>query len=105
MNKIKVIIKQPGQKPYTTHISGTLENLQKTVGGYIEVIRIGVGMVVLCDEDGKGKNLPYSCTISEIPLVGTVIFAGSKDGEFTDFPIELKAFKRLFPRIFEEVAP
>lgn len=100
--KIKVIIKQPGQKPYVTHISNSLENLQKTVGGYIEMVNLGPGAVLLCDEDGRRKNLPYSCNIGKLSFVGPVIFAGIEDGEFSSIPYEFKAFKRAFPQLFEE---
>ena len=40
--KIKVIIKEPGKKPRCVYISNTLENLQKTVGGY-EVRKANLG--------------------------------------------------------------
>lgn len=40
MKKIKVIVKRPDSVPYSTHISNSLENLQKTVGGYIETVTL-----------------------------------------------------------------
>lgn len=39
--KISVIIKEPDKKPRHVYISNTLENLQKTVGGYIETVAHG----------------------------------------------------------------
>ena len=39
MAKIRAIIKRPDEKyGHVTNISPTLENLQKTVGGYIEPV-------------------------------------------------------------------
>lgn len=39
MAKIRAIIKRPDEEyGHVTHISATLENLQKTVGGYIETV-------------------------------------------------------------------
>ena len=52
MHKIKVIIKEPGKKPICTNISDSLQNLQRTVGGYIEVVPISKSIVIICDEEG-----------------------------------------------------
>ena len=39
MSKIRAIVKRPDEKyGHVTHISASLENLQKTVGGYIETV-------------------------------------------------------------------
>ena len=63
MRKIKVIIKEPGKKPRCVNISDTLENLQKTVDGYIETVSFATDFVVICDEEGRLKNKPYCCNI------------------------------------------
>lgn len=102
MSKIRVIIKQPGQKPYVTHISNSLENLQKTVGGYIETVNVA-GIVIICDEEGRIKDLPFNCNIGMTSFVGPVIFAGIKGDEFASLPCEFRTFKKLFPQLFEEV--
>ncbi|MBS6476066.1 MAG: DUF3846 domain-containing protein, partial [Clostridiales bacterium] len=51
MNKIKVIIKRPDSKPYTTWISNSLENLQRTVGGYIETVTLATDCVLIVNEE------------------------------------------------------
>ena len=102
--KIKVIIKQPGQKPYVTHISNRLENLQKTVGGYIETVNVA-GIVIICDEEGRIKRQPFNCKIGRTSFVGPVIFAGIEDEKFSSIPCEFRTFKKLFPQLFEEVTP
>jgi hypothetical protein len=48
--KTGVLIKEPGRNPRHVNISDTLENLQKTVGGYIETVTICSDLVVICDE-------------------------------------------------------
>lgn len=112
MKKIKVIIKRPGEKPYSTWISNTLENLQKTVEGYIETVTFGTGalvdpcfeeFVVICNEEGRIRGLPNNCKILGRGFVGTIIFAGVKDDEFADIPYDFQQFKRMLPRLFEEV--
>ena len=58
MRKIKVIVKRPDEKiGHVTYISNTLENLQKIVGGKIEVVHTGIsGLILILDEEGKLKK-------------------------------------------------
>jgi hypothetical protein len=46
----------------------TLEQMQKAVGGYIEVVRSGRHFVPwgICNEEGKCKGLPYNQKASEM---------------------------------------
>lgn len=63
MAKIGVIIKEPGRLPRHVNISDTLENLQKTVGGYIETVTLCSDIVLICDEEGRIKGKPHCCNI------------------------------------------
>ena len=102
MHKIKVIIKDPGQKPRCVNISASLENLQKTVGGYIETVTLCSDLVVICDEEGRIKGKPHCCTISGADFVGTIILAGAENDEFADIPCDYKDIRRLLPTVWEE---
>ena len=81
MSRIRVLIKDPGQRPREYNIENSLETLQLIVGGYIEVVQLGCDIIAICDEEGKLKGkaenfwLPYGDC-----LVGTIIFC-SLDGE------------------------
>ena len=86
MRKIKVIIKRPGEKPYTTWISDRLENLQKTVEGYIETVTVCSDLVIICNEEGRIRNLPYNCTILGADFFGTILLAGINGEEFGNVP-------------------
>lgn len=86
MRKIKVIIKRPGEKPYTTWISDRLENLQKTVEGYIETVTVLTDLVIICNEEGRIRNLPYNCTILGADFFGTILLAGINGEEFGNVP-------------------
>lgn len=90
--KISVVIIEPGKRPRHVHISNTLENLQKTVGGYIETVTLASDLVIICDEEGRIKNKPYCCDICGISFVGTVLICGTKGEDFADIPLE---FERL----------
>ena len=97
MNKIKVIIKRPDEKyGHMTWISDTLENLQKTVGGYIETIPVGSEAVIICNEEGKlmglERNFKYGHTFPDV-ICGTVIVCGTNGEEFTDIPFDMGAWK------------
>ena len=96
MKKIKVILKRPDSVPYSTHISNSLENLQKTVDGYIETVTLSSDCVVICNEEGMLRGLPYNCNICGIDFVGTIVFAGINGDEFSDIPLSFKNFKELF---------
>lgn len=96
MEKIKVIIKRPDSAPYSTYISNSLKNLQKTVGGYIETVTLSSDCVVICNEEGVLRRLPYNCNICGVDFVGTIVFAGIKGDEFSDIPLSFKKFKELF---------
>lgn len=100
--KIDVLIKEPGKRPRHVWISNTLENLQKTVGGYIETVTLATDLVIICDEEGKLKDKPYNCTVCGEDLVGTIIFAGVSGDEFSDIPTDYYTMKKLFPQLWEE---
>lgn len=101
MKKIKVIIKQPGRLPYVTHISNTLENLQKNVGGYIEAAKLCTDFVVICNEEGVINNMPFNCSFCGNHWFGPLIFAGVKGDEFFDVPVGLSELRKLLPTVFE----
>ena len=99
--KIRVIIKEPGRAPRSVNVSPSLENLQKHVGGYLEYVRVSKNMVILCNEEGLLQQLPYNCTVGNIPFVGTIILIGTRDGEFCDLPIPFAAAKKVFAQMWE----
>lgn len=100
MAKIKVIIKEPGQLARFEKIENTIEEFQRIVGGYIEQISIASDLVILCDEDGKLKELAPSIIVGALEIVGTVIFAGKKNQEFTNVPLSRADFESTFPHLF-----
>lgn len=102
MHKIKVIIKEPGKKPRSTNISDSLQNLQRTVGGYIEAVPISKDCVIICDEEGRIKGYPYCCNIFGLNFFGTIIICGVSGDEFADIPIDLQKAKKIFRSLFED---
>lgn len=74
--KIKVIIKRPGVKPYATNISDSLENLQRTVDGYIETVTLAENLVLICNEEGRIRKL------YEVVLNPAVLPAGMAPADY-----------------------
>ena len=98
---IKVIVKQPNDKyGKPTKMVPTLESLQKTVGGYIEHVNLGDGLVMICNEEGKLKGIEPNFVITSglgyliDEIVGPVIIAGVKGEELADIPISFDEWKR-----------
>jgi hypothetical protein len=104
MEKIKVIIKRPDEKAgHVTWISNTLANLQRTVDGPIEVVKIGnSGLLMICNEEGKIHGLERNFIMGTVPfhdiIVGTVILCGQDGEEFGDVPIDLHTWKFMLKK-------
>jgi len=102
---ISVLIKRPGEIPRHVNVSNSLEALQKNVGGYIEAVTIMEDVVVICNEEGRLKGLPYCCTIAGHDFVGDIIMAGVDGCELADLPISWKELKVLFPALWMQKKP
>lgn len=99
MRKIKAIIKRPDEEyGHMTYISDSLENLQRIVGGYLEMLAIDEENVLIVNEEGKLMNLEKNFKIPGDMIVGEVIITGYKDGELTDVTVDIKTWKEWLKR-------
>lgn len=58
---MKVLMIEPGKKPRKAEIDGSLEGMQKVVGGYIQAVYPFEDPVALiCNEEGKLLELPFN---------------------------------------------
>lgn len=112
-NKIRAILVQPGEKAMVTEISNELEDLQRVVGGYIEVAHLleDEESIVICNEEGKLMGLPPCRTIlgsngNPIDVIfGSFLIAYAKwgDEDFSSLPDDLlKKYLEMFqaPEVF-----
>lgn len=76
---MKVIIKEVEKNPRIEVIENDLETLKSIVGGYIEVVRLEDDILLICNEEGKLKDLPPNFSTGYDVIVGTAIFV-SFDG-------------------------
>jgi hypothetical protein len=108
---MKVIIKRPcDQFGEETTIPNTLRALQEAVGGYIETVTLDNGVVLICNEEGRLRDMPYNFTLRFLHyfnptdavevrphqmIFGTVIACGAKEDQLADIPIDFNEWKSL----------
>lgn len=90
--KITVAIKEPGKAIKIKIINNELEELQKLVGGYIEIVRpLQSEIVAILNDMGKIEGLEpnfYAFNKKDV-LVGTVVFSkGSHKGDLKSLSSE-----------------
>ena len=78
MKKEATIIYPDGREEKISPANGndfSLEEVQKIVGGYIEVIELSDGNLLVCNEEGKIMSLPENPKATEIAKKHEAIFA------------------------------
>lgn len=109
--KIECIIKRPDEQfGHVAWISDSLKNLQNTVGGYIETVTLPNGVVLIVNEEGRLRNMPYNFTLRFLHyfnpsdavevrphqmIFGTVIACGAEEDQLADIPIDFNEWKAL----------
>lgn len=96
--QISVIIKTPNGKPYKALIDNELDALQAIVGGDIEALPVYGAkkpMMMIVNEEGKLRNLPYNFATEYDFIVGTCFFCGVDDEEFGDCPVSVPQIERF----------
>lgn len=83
---MKAIRKKPGCEPEIIEMENTLQALQTEVGGYIETVTIATDTVIICNEEGRLRGLPYNCRFVGVDFVGTILVVGRNQDEFCDVP-------------------
>lgn len=83
---MKAIRKKPGAQPEIIEVDNSLKALQTEVGGYIETVTIASDAVVICNEEGVLRGLPYNCRFVGVDFVGTILVVGHSRDEFCDVP-------------------
>ena len=90
-------------KSFLLETSGELSELQKLVGGYIEMHSLGGGLMLVCDEEGYLKGKPFNQTVrlsySSVDIVGDFFVTRvNLEGDFVDLrKSDVEKLKKLFP--------
>lgn len=112
--KITVLMVEPGKHPLVTTLDNDLDSLQKAVSigadyqGLIEIIGIGNGDCILCNEEGKLIGLDGNRRIGNDIIAGVFyIMSEGEDGELASLSEEkIKAYTERFwkPEAFDRAA-
>ena len=63
---MKVVVVDPGEEARIVEIANTLEDMQETVGGYIEIYEpFDDDAVIVCNEEGKINGMPMNRLIRD----------------------------------------
>lgn len=101
---ITVVVKHPGEKPKLIEIDNGLDAMQALVGGLIQYVYfddIGLGIDMVCNEEGKLIGLDYNFIWNKDIVVGTVFFCAA-DNEGNSISITKEQIRYL-TEIFETV--
>ena len=81
--QILVCVKNPGEAPHVEPLfENTLKAYQDAVGGYIETVTLFTDLVLICNEEGRLKGLPYNTTICGCDFYGTILAVGVSGDDF-----------------------
>lgn len=83
---MKAIRKKPGAQPEIIEVKNTLKALQAEVDGYIETVTIASDAVVICNEEGVLRGMPYNCRFFGVDFVGTILVVGRNKDKFCNVP-------------------
>ena len=81
---MRVIAKAPNKAPIILEMKNTLEELQEAVGGYIETVSFASYACIVCNEEGRLKDMPFNCKICGLDFFGPVLIVGVNGDAFTD---------------------
>jgi len=94
--KITVLAVEPGKEPYVQEIAGTLESLQKEVGGDIQAVYpYRDAVAIVCAEEGKLMGMPFNRALRDEDghiydvFVGKFLIVGLGEDKFISIPDEL----------------
>ena len=88
MNTWNILLLEPGACPRTTTIAGTLQAMQQAVGGPIQAIYpFAEPVALICNEEGKLRNLPWNRALRDEAgqiydiVAGTCFLCAAPPGE------------------------
>lgn len=80
------IIKLSPEEVEVKEVENTLEELQSEVDGYIETLYLGNGYIIICNEEGKLRQLPFTAVVTngikQEPLVGNILICKVDEENF-----------------------
>lgn len=78
---IRIIYCPANSAPEIRYIPNTLEAMQRTVGGLIEMLGACIGVVIVCNEEARILGMPPNQSAPFSGFVGDVFICGIESGE------------------------
>lgn len=87
---MRILIKNPSDEGFRQIVvPNDLHVLQQLVDGYIETVTLATDACVICNEEGRLKDLEHNCKYCGVDFVGTILIVGIDGDEFTDCPMSV----------------
>ena len=90
-------------RPKLYHIENELASMQQLVCGYIEAVRLGDGLVLICDEEARLKGLPPNRIIDGHVICGPCFICREDGDQLTE--LSYAEAVRLRDREFQRWMP
>ena len=107
---MRILIVEPNKVAYEAEIGGSLENMQKLVGGYIQAVYpYEEPVALICNEEGIMEGLPLNRAVRDKNgkidniIMGTFFICGLSETNFASLtPEHMEKFKEKFyyPEMF-----
>lgn len=100
--RIAAIVKRSKEKyGHMQTIDNFLPDLQMLVDGHVKTVMLSGGVTVLCNQDVQQIKHPHNCTVfpgspAAIPFYGDIVVVGMDGDEYTDIPIHMQTWKRIY---------
>ena len=103
MNTMNILLLEPGKRPRSAAIAGTLQSMQQVVDGPIQAVYpFAEPVALICNEEGKLRNLPWNRALRDETgqiydiVAGTCFLCSAPPGEdsfagLTDTQMEIFA--------------
>lgn len=82
MKEIKIIVKKVGEPHRVEIVNDEYSTYNNLVGGYIEVVSLHKGILMVCNEEGKLDGLELNLILPNDLIVGDIFFCSQKGPDF-----------------------
>lgn len=97
INAVKVLFKYPFEDTFRrVWINNDLHEFQKLVEGFIEVVDMKDGVLLICNEEALFGDKKFNFKFKEQWFFGTVVLVGQDGEEFSDCPIDVNEANRRY---------
>lgn len=79
---LKIVYVEPGRAPFVSEVRSDLKSIQKTVGGLIEPLYMDDGTILVCNDEGKLKDMPGNRRLGDSIIVGPFFMVGNGGEDF-----------------------